>query len=209
MSSYTLYKITCRENGKFYVGYTKTTAQERFEQHLLNARWKRQYALADAIRCYGNSAFFVETLLTCDDHTDACKNEMRLIAELNCMLPSGYNMTFGGDGVPLTAEKYAEVAARKKGVSSPKCKAAGLRRRGTKASPETKAKLSQFHKNQLRSETWRKNISAGLKGRKVSAETREKISAARKGKPWTAAQHTARAGNKHGVVNRVDQGSQL
>jgi len=127
---YEIYKITCRENGKVYVGYTKKTAQARFEAHLNNARWKRPGALQDAIRCYGPNAFYVETVLTCESHKDACANEVRLIAELNSMLPNGYNMTRGGDGVPLTPEKYAEMRAKKKGVSYPKMREAAQKRRG-------------------------------------------------------------------------------
>lgn len=139
---YVLYKITCSENGKVYVGYTSKTAEERFQTHLLSARWKKKTALYDAIRRYGNGAFSVEVLLECESHAEACEHEIRLIKELNSILPTGYNMTHGGDGVPLTKEQREAANAKKRGVCYPKQLEANLRRKGQKASDETRAKLS-------------------------------------------------------------------
>lgn len=150
---YTLYKIACSANGKAYIGYTSKTAEERFQTHLLNAKWKRKTALYNAIRKYGPEAFSVKVLLVCADHASACEQEVRLIAETSCLLPAGYNMTTGGDGVPLTEEQRAAAGAKKRGVCSPKQLAANQRRKGQKASDETRAKLS-----------------AARRGRKQSAE---------------------------------------
>ena len=109
---YTLYKIACSANGKAYIGYTSKTAEERFQTHLLNAKWKRKTALYNAIRKYGPEAFSVKVLLVCADHVSACEQEVRLIAETGCLLPAGYNMTTGGDGVPLTEEQRAAAGAK-------------------------------------------------------------------------------------------------
>lgn len=171
---YVLYKITCSTNGKAYVGYSSKSAEDRFKAHLLNARWKRKTALCDAIRCYGDEAFSVEVILTCETHAEACAHEIRLIAELGSILPSGYNMTKGGDGVPLTPEQREAANAKKRGVCSPKQLAANRRRIGQKASEETRAKLSAARRGRKqspeqvakRAETFRKNreekIAAGL-----------------------------------------------
>jgi group I intron endonuclease len=171
---YVLYKITCSANGKAYVGYSSKSAEDRFRAHLLNARWKRKTALCDAIRCYGDAAFSVEVILTCETHAEACAHEIRLIAELGSILPLGYNMTKGGDGVPLTQEQREAANAKKRGVCSPKQLAANRRRKGQKASEETRAKLSAARKGRKQSpeqvakrlETFRKNrekkIAAGL-----------------------------------------------
>lgn len=139
---YVLYQITCAENGKRYVGYTAKTAEARFEQHMQNARWKRKSALYDAVRCYGREAFTVDVLLACDTHAEACEHEIRLIAEIGSLLPHGYNMTTGGDGVPLTPEQIKQANDKKRGRFTEKQREAANRRRGTKASPETRAKLS-------------------------------------------------------------------
>jgi group I intron endonuclease len=152
--TYVVYQVTCSANGKRYVGYTSKTAEERFEQHLLNARWKRKTALYDAIRCYGPSAFSVEVLQLCRDHQHACEVEVACIVSSGSLLPDGYNMTHGGDGVPLTREQIDSANAKKRGKSSDKQKAAALRRRGSKASPETRAKLSVAQRGKKHSEEW-------------------------------------------------------
>jgi len=171
---YVLYKISCSVNGKAYVGYSSKSAEDRFKAHLLNARWKRKTALCDAIRCYGDEAFSVEVILTCETHAEACAHEIRLITELGSILPLGYNMTKGGDGVPLTSEQREAANAKKRGVCSPKQLAANRRRIGQKASEETRAKLSAARRGRKqspeqvakRAETFRKNrekkIAAGL-----------------------------------------------
>jgi group I intron endonuclease len=158
---YVLYKITCSENGKVYVGYTSKTAEERFQSHLLNARWKKKTALYDAVRCYGNDAFAVEMLLECESHPEACEHEIRLIKEFNSVLPGGYNMTHGGDGVPLTEEQREAANAKKRGVCYPKQLEANLRRKGQKASEETRAKLSAIRKGRKQNPEWvRKRVES-------------------------------------------------
>jgi group I intron endonuclease len=158
---YVLYKITCSENGKVYVGYTSKTAEERFQSHLLNARWKKKTALYDAVRCYGNDAFAVEMLLECESHSEACEHEIRLIKEFNSVLPGGYNMTHGGDGVPLTEEQREAANAKKRGVCYPKQLEANLRRKGQKASEETRAKLSAIRKGRKQNPEWvRKRVES-------------------------------------------------
>ena len=163
---YVLYRILCSENGKVYVGYSSKSAEERFKAHLLNARWKRKTALYDAIRCYGEEAFSVETILQCESHAEACAHEIRLIEELGSLLPLGYNMTRGGDGVPLTKEQRDAANAKKRGVCSPKQLVANRRRKGQKASEETRAKLSAARKGRKqRPETIAKRIETFLKTR--------------------------------------------
>jgi group I intron endonuclease len=201
---YVLYRITCSENGKVYVGYSSKSAEDRFKAHLLNARWKRKTALYDAIRCYGEAAFSVETILQCESHAEACAHEIRLIEELCSLLPSGYNMTRGGDGVPLTKEQRDAANAKKRGVCSPKQLAANLRRKGQKASEETRAKLSAARRGRKqspeqvakRAETLRRKhaekVAAGLvppkKPRVVKPRVkvpRDKTPRARKPRIWT------------------------
>lgn len=166
MSAFALYKITCAANGKVYIGYTSKTVEERFALHLQNARWKRKTALYDAMRCYGPEAFAVEEILRCADHAEACEHERRLIAELSSVLPNGYNMTLGGDGVPLTPEQREAANAKKRGRCSPKQLAANQRRKGTKASPETIAKLVASRKGKKHSdEHVRKRVEAFRRNR--------------------------------------------
>jgi len=166
--SYVLYQIACSANGKVYVGYTSKSAEQRFAMHVQNARWKRKTALYDAMRCYGAEAFSVSEILRCETHADACDHERRLIAEMATMLPNGYNMTFGGDGVPLTPEQREAAAAKKRGRCTPKQWAANQRRKGAKASPETLAKLSAARRGKKHSdEHVRKRTEAFRRNRAV------------------------------------------
>jgi group I intron endonuclease len=165
---YVLYRITCSENGKAYIGYSSKSAEDRFKAHLLNARWKRKTALYNAIRRYGEAAFSVETILRCETHTEACEHEIRLIAEICSLIPLGYNMTRGGDGVPLTEAQRDAANAKKRGVCSPKQLAANRRRKGQKASEETRAKLSAIRKGRKQSpEQIAKRVEAFQKTRKA------------------------------------------
>jgi group I intron endonuclease len=170
-----------------YIGYTSKTIDERFKMHCENARWKRNYALADAIRVYGVPAFTVELLLQCENHKEACEHEIRFIKELNSILPHGYNMTHGGDGVPMTAEVIEKMAASKRGKVTPKMLAHLQKMKGRKLSLEHKAKLSAAGKGRKKSKEWIQKISISNLGKKRSLETRAKVSAGKKGKPWSEA----------------------
>lgn len=154
-----IYKILCSENGKMYVGYTGKTVEERFKNHLDNARWDRKTALYDAIRVYGESCFSVEFVMDCETHEQACAEERRIIAELNSMLPNGYNMTAGGDGVPLSPELHKKAGDKKRGRFTEKQWEAALRRRGVKLSPEHILKVAAKHVGSKRSEETRVRMS--------------------------------------------------
>ena len=152
---YAIYVVTCAANGKRYVGYTSKTAEQRFAQHLLNARWKCITALYHAIRKYGDAAFSVQEMFVCEGHAAACEAERRFIAEMGTVLPLGYNMTLGGDGVPLPRERIDEINAKKRGSPrSEKQEAASARRKGVTASEETRAKLSAARKGKAQNPDW-------------------------------------------------------
>jgi group I intron endonuclease len=170
-----------------YIGYTSKTIDERFKIHCENARWKRNYALADAIRVYGVPAFTVDLLLQCESHKEACEHEICFIKELNSILPHGYNMTHGGDGVPMTPEVIAKMSASKRGKITPKMLASFARRKGKKLSEKHKQKLSAIGKGRRKSEEWKLKISLSNLGKKRSLKTCAKISASKKGKPWSEA----------------------
>lgn len=156
---YQVYKITCSSNGKVYVGYTSKGYLTRFAHHIMNARWNRKAALYDSIRLYGADAFSVELLAECEDHASACAQEIYFIKELNSLLPLGYNMTTGGDGVPLTDEQRATASAKKRGRFTEKQRIAADRRRGVKVSDETRKKLSAIRRGKKQNPEWvRKRI---------------------------------------------------
>jgi group I intron endonuclease len=108
-STWIVYCHTCSLTGKSYVGYTKKTLEQRWNEHValaFDARTsKKKYQFNKAIQKYGVEAWSHEVIqkdLGSLEH--ACEVEKRLIAERNTLTPTGYNEIEGGRGVKLTAE---------------------------------------------------------------------------------------------------------
>ena len=111
-----------------------------------------------------------------------CLIPMRLTAikKYNTLQPNGYNLTIGGEGTvgyKFSAEQCRKMSESRKGKPSG--------RKGEKASPETRRKLSDSHK-----------------GHKHSKETRMKMSEAHKGKKynlgskWSSPEARSKRGEK-------------
>ena len=95
-----VYVVYCKVSGKHYVGKAKDF-KRRMRDHRKTANRGGGPAykyFQKALRKHGFDAFEWEI------HTDklteiqAFKLEKKLIKELNCLAPNGYNMTPGGDG---------------------------------------------------------------------------------------------------------------
>lgn len=97
-----------------------------------------------------------------------------------------YNKADGGEGVtgynighPCSEETKKKLSKIKMGKSYPKLTEAnrktGEKRRGIKASDETKVKLSLAMKDRIMTEEHKNNLSKSGVGRPVSKETREKM----------------------------------
>ena len=94
-----IYKITNQLNGKCYVGKTMLTIQERWKQHLKDAKKERcnNRPLYKAINKYGENNFKIEQLEKCSDNI-VNEREQYWIEKLNSF-HFGYNATTGGDGI--------------------------------------------------------------------------------------------------------------
>lgn len=102
-----VYKITCTENGKIYIGITTKDISIRWKQHVWIAHDENSDEYNDifkkAIRKYGVDAFVVEVI----DQTDSIEKlkelEQYYIKKYNSFAfdknSNGYNSTRGGDGV--------------------------------------------------------------------------------------------------------------
>lgn len=86
-----VYKITNKINGKIYVGQTTREPIERFKEHK-----HADSIIGKAIRKYGAENFIVEILAECENVDELNESEIFWIAELNCKIPNGYNVTDGG-----------------------------------------------------------------------------------------------------------------
>ena len=91
-----IYKIVNKHNSKIYIGQTTKSAQERFETHCADAKYKsKNTVFHKAIRKYGPESFEIEIL---EETEEPNEREKFWIAELKSLVPNGYNLTEGGQG---------------------------------------------------------------------------------------------------------------
>ncbi len=113
-----IYKITNLVNGKVYVGQTKDTYLKRFHGHKRDARTNRKTCspvLKRAIQKYGESQFVCELLdSSAQTHEELDRLEIAYIAQLDCLVPKGYNVTTGGRGIVLPPEVCAALRQQSK-----------------------------------------------------------------------------------------------
>ena len=121
---HSIYLITNKSNGKVYVGKTTKTIDERFEQHLADARRGDDRRLYQAIRKHGVQAFAVSLLEIVEDK-DASAAEIKSIADRQSKdWKFGYNMTDGGEGrsgcevLPETIEKLRKAGKERTAAMS-------------------------------------------------------------------------------------------
>ena len=106
---------------KIYVGQTKRTLEERFNEHK-----KADTYIGNAIRKYGEENFLCIVLEECETQEELNEAEIKWIARLNCMTPNGYNCTAGGEGVrsfhhtDLTKKQISETLTGRKKTAEQK-----------------------------------------------------------------------------------------
>jgi group I intron endonuclease len=156
---FTIYLLTNRVNGKYYVGQTLRTARHRWSVHKCEAKTRSARASAylyKAIRKHGADAFIVETLATATNLDDLNRLEELWILVLDAMNPAvGYNAARGGRNHVATAATRAKVSASL---------------RGRALSPERRARMSAAQKGVPKSAEHAAHIAAALKGRRPSPQ---------------------------------------
>lgn len=93
---YIIYKITNKQNGKFYIGITSEGLQHRFRGHVRKSRFKPTSNLHQAIAKYGEDAFSKEILhsFEAENKKYAYSIEQKYITEYGAVA-KGYNMDIG------------------------------------------------------------------------------------------------------------------
>lgn len=167
---YSIYTITCSNNQKKYVGFTNKNPHIRLQEHNYFADRGSSCYFHKAIKKYGIENFKIDIIYQSLDG-EHCLNVMEnfFIKKLNTLIPTGYNMTTGGDGRcgPLTEEHKKKI---------------GDSRRGHHPSEETRRKISQSCAGKLVSKETRNKISIGNTGKTVSEEAKVKMCLAKSGK---------------------------
>lgn len=95
-----IYKITNTINGKLYIGQTSASIEERWKEHIKNARREniQNRPLYKAINKYGLDNFKIDIIEEIPNE-DIVSREKYWI-EYYGTFKHGYNATIGGDGVP-------------------------------------------------------------------------------------------------------------
>lgn len=95
-----IYKIQF-PNGKYYIGLTTTSLEQRRQEHKYCAKRGETQCLYNALRKYEMiDTFELIEIDTAETLEELCEMEIRYITEYNSyyMNGKGYNMTFGGEG---------------------------------------------------------------------------------------------------------------
>lgn len=213
---YSIYKVTNRVTGMSYIGITKAGMKARWRNHYGFAEKGLKYPLAQAIRDHGRAAFEMTEIGTAETQADAFAKEKAAIVLFGTVAPSGYNLAHGDRIVTAeTRAKISASLQGRPGTipSAESRKKMGDSRRGAKnwqaraiefqgvtypsvidaaksagipvSSMRYRLKVGAAHFVSPR--TVGANTGLWNRGKTASAETRAKMSAARKGaKNWNA-----------------------
>ena len=177
-----IYVAICLVTGKWYIGQTIKSIENRFKTHCNSAFNKNSdHKFHRAIRKYGKENFVVEEVMWVEAPT---KQELKpkldfleqhFIRKFDTF-KNGYNSTWGGDGTLGFHFIMPECAKRK--ISEAQL--------GHKCSENVKEFLSKLKKGKCYlTEEGRRKISKTHKGKRMSEESRKKMSISRKGKTFS------------------------
>ncbi len=188
-----LYVVRNKENGKCYVGQTKYSVQKRLKDH----QSKNGSILGKAMRKYGEEAFdvfvFAEIPVAVIDVF-----EIQMIALMDSGAPNGYNLQLGGrgKGVAVSDTTIAKMSESHLGYEMPAPQKQNISDAliGKKKTLEHVENMSKAQMGKTFSVETRKKISNSLmgnvpwnKGLKIwSEEQKEKNAAAHRGKKASA-----------------------
>lgn len=117
------------ENGKKYVGITRYSVMSRYKNHL-----RSDNVVDRALKKYKHS---IKILKIVDDK-DLSAEEIRLIAEHDCLYPKGYNCTLGGEGgMPMLESTKQKISFANSGEKN------GMYGKHYKKSPESIRKVAE------------------------------------------------------------------
>lgn len=184
-----IYRTTNTINGKWYIGKDVKNYKGYLGSGL---------AIKNAIQKYGKENFTKEILEVCESKEHLSEREIYWIEITDAKNnPNSYNMTDGGQGGNLSefrkishkGKSYEEIMGKDKAESLKKLRSESIK--GDK-NPMYGKSLSEEHIQKMRianqnrvyhfDEEARKNMSLAQKGKKLSEETKKKMSEVRTGK---------------------------
>jgi group I intron endonuclease len=175
-----IYRIKNLLNNQKYIGQTHRTLDVRFQEHCGTSTTSVSPKLKNAIRKYGKSNFTIESIWEGEcTEVELDTKEMELIKSEGTLHPNGYNLTLGGSGGRHSDETKKLISEKSKKAWEENGEKWRLERAEAGRSDEARAKTSESVRKvfQERPEI-RELISKTHKGKKKSAETRERMSIA-------------------------------
>lgn len=156
-----IYKITNKQNNKFYIGQTRNPLKRRWRDHVGAARRGSLAPIHQAIRKYGDDKFTVEILLKCSSLKEMNEKEINLISSLKPQynIHHGGNTTFNEEHGRRVREAMTRPDVRKKILKS-------------RTDPEINKKLRIALKEKVHSnkEAVKKMIDGGMQfAKKITA----------------------------------------
>ena len=175
---YIVYKHTCIENSKVYIGITGRTLKERAGTNGSGYKAHNPHFWS-AIQKYGwKEGFKHEILFVFDTIEEAEQKEIELIAKYNATDRNyGYNVLIGGNCTQHPSEETRQKIAEKQ--------------RGRKMPDHVKEILRQANLGRIVSKESRQKMSDSAKKRihtPMSEETKQKISEANRGRKYSKEQ---------------------
>ena len=160
-----IYKVINLINGRVYIGKTITTLNERKYKHIYSSKsFSDMCVFHKAIRKYGIENFKWEVIYECDEVLILNVMEtMKIIVNHSHVSENGYNLTWGGDGLPK-GFKHTEETKKKMSISS----------KDVFFSNEHRKKLSDRAKNM--SDEHKRKIVESRMGFKHTEESKKKMS---------------------------------
>lgn len=105
--TWTIYKITNKENGKIYIGQTNQEPNTRMSKHFCDAKsGRKNVAISSALNKYGKNGFIYEILQYANSSEEADNLEKEYIKHFRSNEKDfGYNLTEGGKAL---SESFVE-----------------------------------------------------------------------------------------------------
>ena len=178
---FSLYLVSNKTNGKLYVGWTGRGIETRLDEHCSKAKNGSKLYFHKALCKYGRKGFDWNVMKTFSTIEEVKQAEIDWIATLKEMGYELYNLTDGGEGTigricsDEARQNYSNAAKRRILSEETKQKLREYRI-GIPLSDANKKLLSELYKGKPKSKEHCQNISKGLTGIKLSAETKQKIS---------------------------------
>lgn len=182
-----IYKFTCRDNGKIYIGKS-VNLYNRIKNHKkCSHKTIGKCYFENALIKYGWSSFDVEILEIIENFDKKMDNKSLLFKESEYInkfdstnKDKGYNVCkFSNDSTGIS--KPPRTDSHRRNIS--------LAKRGVSNGPHTKESIEKMRLSKLGkkrpefSKEWKENIGKGHRGLKMPEEAKQKISAAHKGRP--------------------------